>query len=583
MRLAARFIATMTVAFFLVPTLFADDAVRPADTPKADESVSSTANPGGSRVPHPAGKTLLPVLGFASRQAAAGQGSGTRAGRRGRQSGQSGATTPKVELFMGYSYWRAVPESTGNRIDAMHGGSASLAYNLNSHFGLVFDFAGFRADSLLFNSPGAGFTPTRVVDVNGDVFTFLFGPRVSFRNHGRLTPFLQVLAGAARASEVRVDGCNFPIYSCTPLPEETAFALTAGGGLDYRLNRRIALRLIQVEYFPTHFQDPTSLGGDKGWQSNVRLSAGIVFRFGGNPPPPPPNHSPIVSCSAEPDMIYAGSGEMPALHAVASDPDNDPLTYSWETSTGTVEGTGPDARWNSSGAAEGTYPVNVRVDDGRGGTATCSANIRVEAKPNNAPTVTCSADRSSVFAGERIHITTNANDPDGDRLTYVWRANAGRVAGTDAAADFDTTGLAPGMYTVTVRVDDARGGAADCSTTVEVKAPPAAPMASKINECTFGKPLSTRIDNVCKRILDDVALRLQSEPRASVVIIGYSDPGERNPAVIAADRGANAVKYLGEKGIDPSRATTRTGSGEAGDNIQNRRIDVIWVPEGATY
>jgi outer membrane protein OmpA-like peptidoglycan-associated protein len=95
--------------------------------------------------------------------------------------------------------------------------------------------------------------------------------------------------------------------------------------------------------------------------------------------------------------------------------------------------------------------------------------------------------------------------------------------------------------------------------------------------------LSTRIDNVCKRILDDVGLRLQNEPRATTVIIGYSDPKERRPAQVAGDRATHAVKYLGEKGIDASRVTTRTGSGQAGADTQNRRIDVIWVPEGATY
>jgi len=42
------------------------------------------------------------------------------------------------------------------------------------------------------------------------------------------------------------------------------------------------------------------------------------------------------------------------------------------------------------------------------------------------------------------------------------------------------------------------------------------------------------------------------------------------------------VKYLGEKGIDASRTATRTASGQAGAT-DNRRIDIIWVPEGATY
>jgi flagellar motor protein MotB len=154
--------------------------------------------------------------------------------------------------------------------------------------------------------------------------------------------------------------------------------------------------------------------------------------------------------------------------------------------------------------------------------------------------------------------------------------------GTGAVVDFDTSGLVPGNYTVTVRVDDGRGGGADCSSTIEVKAVPPPPQASKISDCAFGKPLSARIDNVCKRILDDVSLRLQNEPRGSAVIIGYSDPKEAKAAKLAGDRATNAVKYLGEKGIDASRVATRTGAGQAGAT-DNRRIDVVWVPEGATY
>jgi hypothetical protein len=132
-------------------------------------------------------------------------------------------------------------------------------------------------------------------------------------------------------------------------------------------------------------------------------------------------------------------------------------------------------------------------------------------------------------------------------------------------------------------VDDGRGGAADCTMMVEVKPVPPKPQASKVNQCLFNRQLGTRVDNVCKRILDDIALRLQNEPRATTVIIGYSDPKERGASKIAGDRAANAVKYLGEKGINTSRVTTRTGSGQAGADKQNRRIDVIWVPEGATY
>jgi outer membrane protein OmpA-like peptidoglycan-associated protein len=297
---------------------------------------------------------------------------------------------------------------------------------------------------------------------------------------------------------------------------------------------------------------------------------------------PPVNHPPTVTCTADKEMVYLDSGDTVVVSCTGADPDNDPLTYTWSSTCGRVDGTGPQVRWLSKGVPVGSCTITTKVDDGRGGSASSSVSVRVEPKPNHPPTITCSADRSAVFAGERVHITTNASDPDGDPLTYTWRANAGKIVGNGAAVDFDTSGLAPGTYTVTVRVDDGRGGAADCSSMVEVKAVPPPPQASKISDCAFGKALSTRIDNVCKRILDDVALRLQSEPRGSAVIIGYSDPKETKPDKIAGDRATNGVKYLGEKGIDASRVATRTGAGQAGAT-DNRRIDVIWVPEGATY
>jgi hypothetical protein len=333
-----------------------------------------------------------------------------------------------------------------------------------------------------------------------------------------------------------------------------------------------------------------NIGIDIGYRRMLNLRDlndrnGFVVKIGAAYWPekaPPINHPPTVSCTADKSMVYLDSGDMITVNCSASDPDNDPLTYTWSSTGGKVDGNGPQVRWLSAGTPVGSDVITAKVDDGRGGSASSAVTVRVEPKPNHPPTISCTADRSSVFAGEKIHITTNASDPDGDPLTYTWRANAGQIVGNGAAVDLDTSGLAPGNYSVTVRVDDGRGGAADCSLAVEVKPAPVPPKAEKISDCAFGKPLSTRIDNVCKRILDDVALRLQNEPRGNAVIIGYSDPKEAKPDKIASDRATNGVKYLGEKGIDASRITTRTGAGQAGAT-DNRRIDVIWVPEGATY
>src|SRR6185295_14175700 len=140
--------------------------------------------------------------------------------------------------------------------------------------------------------------------------------------------------------------------------------------------------------------------------------------------------------------------------------------------------------------------------------------------------VSLAPDRPSVLVGERDRFTATAMDPDGDPLTYTWRTNGGMLlaAGAPNLNDLDTTGVTPGPYTVTVRVEDGRGGAADASATIQVTAPPPPPQASRISGCDFGALNSARVDNVCKRVLDDVALRLQNDPRARVVIVGFADP-----------------------------------------------------------
>jgi len=166
-------------------------------------------------------------------------------------------TTPKYEVGLNYS-WLHVNSANYDYQRTGNGGSGYFEYNLNSIVGLVADFGGYAN--------------TRT-GINDKALTYLFGPRFSWR-HSRLTPYVQFLFGGAYA-------WSGPTGNSTT---QNTFATAAGGGLDYNLTKRIAIKPIQVEYVMTQF-DSASLGGStKGFgdhQNDIRYSAGVVFRFGG--------------------------------------------------------------------------------------------------------------------------------------------------------------------------------------------------------------------------------------------------------------------------------------------------------------
>jgi hypothetical protein len=93
------------------------------------------------------------------------------------------------------------------------------------------------------------------------------------------------------------------------------------------------------------------------------------------------NHRPTVSCTADKSVVALNSGDSPAIQCTGSDPDNDPLTYTWSSTGGKVDGSGPAVRWRSQGVPQGSYVITAKVDDGRGGYASVSVTIRVEPKP----------------------------------------------------------------------------------------------------------------------------------------------------------------------------------------------------------
>ena len=439
--------------------------------------------------------------------------------------------TPKAELFVGYSYLRAVPApSDGNRLVWLNGGSTSIAYNFTRHLGLVGDFGGFDDSQLLLT--GTGTTPNS----SGTVYTYLFGPRFSFRNYERITPFVQVLFGGIHASDVTLSsGCM------------------GAGCQDYST-------------------------GTTSSQNDMRLSSGIVFRFGGNAAP---LRQVTLSCSANPALVFPGDPVMVTATAESLDPK---LNVIYSLTGAGVTAQGATATVATATLAPGAYTVNCGVREGRPGkegiqpweTATATANFTVKAfEP---PTISCSASPSTINTGDKSAITAAGMSPQNRLLTYTYSATTGSISGSGASATFDSTGAPAGVVGITCNVADDKNQTATANTSVTILAPnvlpPESPEVKQLEahlalHSIFFQTDEPRIDHpngglvgsqegTLTTLATDFKRYLELRPDAHLTLTGHADVRgsvEYNQA-LSERRVARTKLFLVEQGVPETKIET---------------------------
>lgn len=195
---------------------------------------------------------------------------------------------PSFEIFGGASWVRAdvSPDLKIVGLDHVngYGWNASATENLNSWFGGTLDFSGIysrptirvAANAFGTGSPAANITLSN--ELNASAYTFMYGPSIAYRHAGRFVPFARVLLGAVngRASTTSKGAATIASAGIVVQQKfsETHFGLAAGGGVDVALSHAFAVRGA-ADWIRSTFPD---FGDDR--QNNLRVSAGIVYRFG---------------------------------------------------------------------------------------------------------------------------------------------------------------------------------------------------------------------------------------------------------------------------------------------------------------
>jgi hypothetical protein len=143
---------------------------------------------------------------------------------------------------------------SGTDVNA-NGWNASLTGNFNKWFGVAADFSGAYKT---INVGG--------VNVDTKVYSYTGGPVVSLNSGGKVNPFVHALFGGTHLSGSASFG------GVSGAGSDNGFTMMFGGGADVKLNKALAVRLIQADWVSYRFSGVSE-------SHNVRVSTGIVLRF----------------------------------------------------------------------------------------------------------------------------------------------------------------------------------------------------------------------------------------------------------------------------------------------------------------
>jgi hypothetical protein len=254
------------------------------------------------------------------------------------------------------------------------------------------------------------------------------------------------------------------------------------------------------------------------------------------PLPAPPV---MFACSASPNSVFpgepitiTGTAEMlnPKKHAV----------YSW-TGQG-VTGSDATAKVDTTSLAPGTYTVKGNVSEGpkAGEAVDCSATFTV--KQFDPPTVSCSANPTTVRPGDTSTIMATGVSPQNRPINYTYSASAGSISGEGNTATLSTDGAPPGPIIVTCGMLDDKGQTASAQTAVEISTPLAPLHTQPLSYTCNASPARVRPGDPVE--LNVAPLRTGDSAQWNVAA-GVLDSGGETAVVDTSHLNARTVRVTG--------------------------------------
>ena len=481
--------------------------------------------------------------------------------------------TSKLEIYAGYGFFHPFSGTVNgyNYQDVKNpNATASISKYFNRYLGAQVEGAYFSG-----NGEHASIGPCFKTNCSQSIYTAEAGPVARFPI-GPFVPFVHALGGGARM--------NGPAFQNMTW----GWGVTGGGGVDLVLpywNSRFAVRAIQADYQHEHVNygavgtpvgDPANSTGGIANLNNLKLSAGLVVRFG-------QESAPVAmkfGCSASPAVIFPGDPVVVTGNALNLNRKSKPV-YSWSSNGGTITSNGATATVATADLAPGEYTVIGHITDGRGTQRQAFCTTPFTVQGYEPPTLACAASPSTVYPGDPVEVDCKGKSPQSRPLSYTATTTGGTLTMNGSTGVLSTAGLSQGPVTVSCTTVDDLAQTAKCQVVIAVmkKEPPPVPVTSPLCTVSFArdKARPMRVDNEAKACLDDIAQTLVIHSDAKLVIVGnFIPPSEKVTA--AEERALNVEQYLThEKGIDATRITVLTGDAHA------KTVTDTLVPVGAAF